>query len=544
LAEVSDKLATEARAAGLKLLGPGHDRAYRRYRFNSCGHEQAMATSAVRQGRVRCQACLAAKLNDEAANAGLRLLGPGKTSATRKYAVIACGHEREIQVTHVRRGNYRCPACGDTKTRQEATETGLELLGPGRTAHLRRYRFQDCGHEQELHVSAVRDGRVRCQTCLSSRLGQDAKSAGLVLIGPGRDSSARTYKFENCGHVAEFATTNVRRKSIRCPACAAENLTANAAANALTLLGPGRTSEFKRYRFNACGHERELRPPAVRLGHVRCQVCFDRQLRDEASQEALSVIGRGTRSAYRIYRFDACGHERELSPGAVRRGHVRCKVCQEAGLAAEAAKHGLTLIGKGPNANYRRFRFDACGHERNLGPSQVRRGVAFCRECFEATLSAQADAAGVVLIGSSKQTGYRKYRFTKCGHEQEMQPAHVRLEGFHCQTCNDSAWTGDGNVYVVALRRGDEVIYKVGLAKSVAGRITRYGLKPDTDIEIEATYRFEKYRDAHTREQRIHAALARAGLSVETALAKRYLTNGFTECYSTVPPDIVANLLP
>jgi len=280
----------------------------------------------------------------------------------------------------------------------------------------------------------------------------------------------------------------------------------------------------------------------VRLGHVRCQVCFEQRLAAEAAAERLTLIGPATKPTDRMYRFIDCGHEREISPGAIRLGHVRCKACFDLEVERTATEHGLEVIGPGRDANYRQYRFTACGHEREIAPGAVRRGNVFCRHCFEATLAEQARAAGVEIVGPAKATGYRRYRFIACGHEQDMQTVHVRLEGFHCQTCNDSAWSGQGNVYIVTLRRGDEVLYKVGLAKSVQGRITRYGLKGDVEIEIARTQLFADYREAHAREQLFHAALRISGYGVPPAEAREYLTSGFTECYSAVPEEIAAKV--
>ncbi len=541
LKTVVDKLYDEAQFAGLTLLGPGRDRAYRRYRFHACGHEQELATSAVRRSRLRCKSCLDQQQLAAAAAAGLELVGPGRNANYRRYRFALCGHEQEVQVTHARAGSVRCRQCGTQKQSIEAASGGLELIGSGTSAHTRIYRFSVCGHAQELHISAVRDGRIRCQTCLDLRLTDEASAAGLDLVGEATTSDSRLYRFRACGHQAVLQASNVRRGGAPCPKCKGTHLHREAAREGLVIVGPGRNAQYRIYRFQSCGHEREFTMNAVRRHHIRCEICFQHKLQGEAAEEGLTVIGVGDRSDYRIYRFDACGHRREMAPGAVRRGHVRCKVCLEAGLSSEAAANGLELLGPGQNANYRRYRFLDCGHERDLGPSQVRRGVAFCRVCFEATLIEQARASGVEILGRGRTTGYRRYRFILCGHEQDMQPVHVRLEGFHCQLCNESAWNGTGNVYVIALTRGDQRIYKVGLAKSVVGRATRYGLKPGVDIEICFTTTFEKYRTAHAVEQRLHAEFR--ALAVQADDARRYLTSGFTECYSNVPIEVLSDTI-
>ena len=434
----------------------------------------------------------------------------------------------------------RCAVCIREKHEAEAGAVGVELVGAGSNAHTRSYRFTVCGHIQEAHVSAVRDGRVRCQACTEKRFAFEAAAHGVDLLGAGASPRYRKYRFIACGHEAEYVPSAVR-VGVRCKQCIRERLWADSAGENLTLLGPGRSPAYRRYRFD-CGHERELTTGAVRRGHVRCQVCFEQRLADDAAREGLILIGPASTRTNRTYRFIICGHEREMQPSAVRLGHVRCKVCLDLEIARTASEHGLDLLGPGRDANYRLYRFRACGHKREISPGAVRRGTIFCRDCFEASIAAQARAAGVEIVGRGKAPKYRRYKFLTCGHEQEMQLVHVRLEGFHCQTCNDSAWAGQGNVYIVALRRGDETLYKVGLAKSVQGRITRYGLKGDVEIEITRTQSFAEYREAHAREQLLHAALRISGYGVPPSSAREYLTSGFTECYSAVPEEIAAKV--
>lgn len=543
IGEASAKLDSEAVAAALTLLGPARTSAYRRYRFSSCGHEQELATSAVRQGRFRCQTCLEAKIVQEAAANGMELLDPSRNGAYRRYRFPDCGHEIEAQVTHVRRGNVRCPQCTAAKHETEATSIGVELLGPGSSAHTRRYRFTVCGHTQEAHVSAVRDGRIRCQTCLEQRFTEEAAAKGMTLLGAGTEPKFRRYRFSDCGHELECMPAAIRNGGVGCQACIDDRYRLESAAEQLTMLGPGHNNLYRLYRFDLCGHERELTLAAVRHGHVKCQVCFERRLADDAAREGLELLGAAAKPTYRRYRFLACGHEREASAAAVRIGHVRCQECLEQHIERSAAAHGLTLLGPGRDANYRSYRFNACGHVRELAPGRVRRDIFFCRECFETSLAQQASAAGVEILGPGKKPKYRRYRFLACGHEQEMQAIHVRLEGFHCQTCNESAWNGQGNVYIVALSRDEERIYKVGLAKSVQGRLTRYGLKGEVDIEVAHTKLFAQFRIAHEREQQLHAALRIAGYGLAPAKAREFLTSGFTECYSAVPEEIAEKVL-
>ncbi len=81
------------------------------------------------------------------------------------------------------------------------------------------------------------------------------------------------------------------------------------------------------------------------------------------------------------------------------------------------------------------------------------------------------------------------------------------------------------------------------LLASVQGRLTRCGLQGEVDIAIARTKLFAQFRDAHEREQQLHAALRIAGYGVPAAKAREFLRSGFTECYSAVPETITERVL-
>lgn len=102
---------------------------------------------------------------------------------------------------------------------EEAAAVGLELIGPGRNANRRTYRWAACGHVAEYETSNVRDGRARCQQCIDQRLIEEAAAVGLALIGPGRNAQHRTYRWTACGHSAGYQTGNVRDGHVLCRTC-------------------------------------------------------------------------------------------------------------------------------------------------------------------------------------------------------------------------------------------------------------------------------------------------------------------------------------
>ena len=69
---------------------------------------------------------------------------------------------------NVRRNAFACRTCQDAKLKDEASAHGLTLLGAGEGRYYRTYRFDACGHEQEIRTSDVRIGNFTCRTCNES----------------------------------------------------------------------------------------------------------------------------------------------------------------------------------------------------------------------------------------------------------------------------------------------------------------------------------------------------------------------------------------
>ena len=104
------------------------------------------------------------RLRQEAATAGLTLLGAGHHRGYRLYR-LPCGHERELQPRNVQVRSFKCIECRDQRLAAEAAAVGAVIIGPGRNSERRVYRLS-CGHEKELFTSVVqRKLAVRCKVC-------------------------------------------------------------------------------------------------------------------------------------------------------------------------------------------------------------------------------------------------------------------------------------------------------------------------------------------------------------------------------------------
>jgi hypothetical protein len=68
-------------------------------------------------------------------------------------------------------------------------------------------------------MKEVRKKSFKCQICHENKFKEEAKRAGLMLIGKGRSAVYRNYKFNDCKHIQEITTNNVRINSFICNTC-------------------------------------------------------------------------------------------------------------------------------------------------------------------------------------------------------------------------------------------------------------------------------------------------------------------------------------
>jgi len=134
---INEKHKTEAAQADLTLLGKSQrGKDYRLYIFNPCGHEADLQIVHVRQNQVTCKTCLMQKRNKEAQAVGLTLIGSGHNKDYKLYRFDACSHETELQITHVRNNSFVCNVCEET-SRTQPSYTYLIKITVGEVSWLK-----------------------------------------------------------------------------------------------------------------------------------------------------------------------------------------------------------------------------------------------------------------------------------------------------------------------------------------------------------------------------------------------------------------------
>lgn len=209
----------QAKEKGLILIGDSKKPSYKFYQFEECKHVKEIAVEKVRRGIFECKECLKEKHKKEAQAIGLRFIKYTKNGHAL-YQFDDCGHIEEKQLSHIRNNNISCLTCQDIKINDEAKKAGLEIIGMGtHPSGSRIFKFLECGHKKEYQLTQVRSGEVQCEVCFEKKIKNEAKKAGLVIIGDGRKRGDRKYKFKKCGHERYLDLRQVRQQSFICNKC-------------------------------------------------------------------------------------------------------------------------------------------------------------------------------------------------------------------------------------------------------------------------------------------------------------------------------------
>lgn len=206
------------------------------------------------------------------------------------------------------------------------------------TKNFSLYKYKSCGHTKFIYKGKVKNGYPLCQECVRERISTEAIDAGLVLVGKGvKNKNSKLYKFNLCGHLQEISILHVRNKNFECKTCLDKQYELEATRAGLTIINSEHKKNAERlYRINECGHIRKLRLVWVREQTFHCIECQDAKIRKEAERVNLEYVRRATSEDmctepknHAIYKSLLCGHTLCLSKTVVRSGMFKCQICKE-----------------------------------------------------------------------------------------------------------------------------------------------------------------------------------------------------------------------
>ena len=310
-----------------------------------------------------------------------------------------------------------------------------------------------------------------------------------------------------------------------------------AKAKDMTLLDHSFFEGIYEYKFNVCGHVRDYEPANIRTSQPKCDVCYQKQLHDEAKRAGLELIGDGTLDRhYRLYRFIACGCEKDLHLQHVRDENVKCQVCWFDELKEIGKRNGLIVKGKGRSSPDKKTtwyicEFIECGHEQEVTPAHIKdtRSKVKCETCQLEKHEQEAKDAGLELIGEGRNKDYRWYKRIVCGHKIELVLHAVRDRTFVCHQCETTAYDLPSMVYLLKLTHQDLTWLKLGHAQYLKRRIKEYGLVKGVEVEEIKTIDFDTGKEALAYENKLHKKYKPSKINKEKM--KDYMQFGFDECY-------------
>lgn len=310
---------------------------------------------------------------------------------------------------------------------------------------------------------------------------------------------------------------------------------------------------YKLYKFNSCGHEQYLQPTHVRRNNVKCSVCFEEDIRKTAQERGFTVLGEGTSALFRKVRRDICGHISEVRHAAIKKRseanedlNFTCEQCYEIRLKEEAEAAGMTYLGKALHkaGSFRHYKFNKCGHVRDIHAPCISIGNFFCSECKEEKYKAEAANAGLTYIGfGTNRSDCKRMYVLPCGHTKEIRMDHARDGSYLCNTCGDSHYTKPSSIYLLKITTEDSFTWlKLGFARNLAVRKSNYGLPKGANVELLAVVDVPTGAMAVSKEKSWHKVMKSFRLD-STFMKNYHKFNGFTECYSVEAEDQILTLI-
>jgi len=300
-------------------------------------------------------------------------------------------------------------------------------------------------------------------------------------------------------------------------------------------------ANYNLYLFNNCGHKQYLQPTHVRRNNIVCHVCKELAIKKEAEETFLIYMGKPDNEDvnFRRYKFKDCGHESDMRFASVsKRTTNRCQVCYEESLKVIAVEKGLTYIGTSDlNGIYRRYKFNACLHIKDIAAPCVAIGTFECKDCITEEKEQLCKDNGLEIIDKHEDR-YWTFRLP-CNHLKRLRVDHAVDDSWLCDECGDSHYTKPSIVYLYKFSCPDFEWLKLGYSRNLSLRRTNY----KTPKNCEAVLLYSKNIETGAEAQRIEKSIHRKLKALK--LCKKFMTqymqsNGHTECY---PVDALEHIL-
>lgn len=286
-----------------------------------------------------------------------------------------------------------------------------------------------------------------------------------------------------------------------------------------------------------CGHTQRIKKQHFKAGKYSCKTCQELKFKAEALQNNLEFICNSD-SSYKRYKFKACGHEKNILPEQVRTGKFKCKVCEENQLISDLSFCGVELVEKKKSKVV--LKYSSCGHTVETKYQHIgNRNVPSCKDCRLEELKQQSFCEGLELLYKDESNLSTNAYFYKlpCGCTRSLRVGNVKRGAWACTT-HSNWWNKPSNIYLIRFSADGFSWLKLGVTTSVERRIFDYKMKKDTNKTVLFCEQVSTYSKAIEMEKYLHKQFKSCNLNHKEM--RSYMTNGFTECY---PHDIMQKML-
>jgi hypothetical protein len=195
---------------------------------------------------------------------------------------------------------------------------------------------------------------------------------------------------------------------------------------------------------------------------------------------------------------------------------------------------------------YSHFIIQKCGHEIILQTKQLKRTALRCKQCTENYNETLAEKRGLKYLGNAADkllpNRFSNYKFESCGHIRDIDRTCVERNNFKCQECNSTFLTQKSNLYVYKITSDNFSFIKFGYGKNVENRIREYGLSNDCKAELVISCGVESGKIALKLEQTIHKEYLEYNLP-HLEMKRYFRLTGHTECYPLEVKDAIINTI-
>lgn len=237
-----------------------------------CGKRSHIRFITLRDKTANCQNCFKLKLEKEAENVGMTLIGTASQPAYRTYKFNVCGHIKECRTDDVRKNNCFCRECFYEKVVESCKEYNFT---PDVTRESVSYKFKAtcnlCGKVSNKSLKQI----GKCLNCIKLRIKESATSVGAEYIKYEKPNHS-LFRFK-CGHEQVVDNKKFASGKYLCRVCKQDEYKSNAENCGVEIDLTQREDVSGRYMCRLpCGCSQYVRMDALTRGRVYCEICENR----------------------------------------------------------------------------------------------------------------------------------------------------------------------------------------------------------------------------------------------------------------------------